>query len=140
MAVNGDPRALLGRLGERLAADYLVEKGYHIIEMNYRSSHGEIDLIAGDGDTLVFVEVRSKMSANFGLPIETIGTQKLDRVRKMAGEYLFKKSPSFRKSRIDVIGILFKEYEDPEIHHLSSIYMKGADDDIEGDNHLHNRD
>ena len=66
------PVQSLGREGERLAAEYLEKKGYKVVASRFRLFHGEIDLIAWDGDTLVFVEVKARTSDDFGLPEESV--------------------------------------------------------------------
>jgi len=79
-------RKSLGNLGENLALKHLKNKGYRIIERNFRSKFGEIDIIALDGDFLVFIEVKTRWSEKFGLPEEAITPWKIRRVIK-AGQY-----------------------------------------------------
>jgi len=76
----------LGILGEDLAAEFLRKNGYKILERNFRSKFGEIDIIAQDKDTLVFVEVKTRWSEKFGLPEEAITPWKIKKIKK-AGEY-----------------------------------------------------
>ena len=76
-----------GILGEKLARDFLKERGYHIIETNYRCPHGEIDIVAKDKDSLVFIEVRAKRSLEFGSPEESITPAKKEKVRATAYHY-----------------------------------------------------
>ncbi len=70
-----------GILGEKLARDFLKERGYHIIETNYRCPHGEIDIVAKDKDSLVFIEVRAKRSLEFGSPEKSITPAKKEKIR-----------------------------------------------------------
>ncbi|MDD4665637.1 MAG: YraN family protein [Clostridia bacterium] len=102
-------RISLGKKAEELAAAYLLEQGYRIIERNFRCSFGEMDIIAEDADVLVFVEVRSKQSSFFGLPQETVTWVKQQKLRRLAGYYLKIKTAGDKKCRFDVIGILFDQ-------------------------------
>ncbi len=94
-----------GILGERLARDFLVEKGYSILETNFRSPEGEVDIVAQDKDCLVFVEVRTKRSHSFGTPEESITPTKMEKLRIAAAYYrqLHDDSPSL--CRIDVVAV-----------------------------------
>jgi len=76
-----------GILGEKLAKDFLARKGYRIIETNYRCSHGEMDIIARKKDCLVFIEVRTKTSREFGSPEESITSTKKERLIAVAEHY-----------------------------------------------------
>ena len=74
----------LGRRGEDLAAQFLADAGYTVIDRNWRCARGEIDLVALDGNDTVFVEVKTRSSTAFGHPFEAITTQKLARLRRLA--------------------------------------------------------
>ena len=76
-----------GILGEQLARDFLENKGYDILETNFRCPHGEIDIVAMDKDCLVFVEVRTKKSLSFGTPEESITPAKMQKLRATAEHY-----------------------------------------------------
>lgn len=76
-----------GILGERIACEFLGKNGYDIIETNYRCTEGEIDIVARQQDTLVFVEVRTKKSRKFGSPEESITRIKKERLRALAERY-----------------------------------------------------
>ena len=78
----------LGDAAEARAAAYLAAHGYQIVERNFRAKVGEIDIIAKDGDTVVFVEVRSRSSAAFGLPQETVGAAKRRKLQLTAQLYV----------------------------------------------------
>ncbi|MDP2630229.1 MAG: YraN family protein [Candidatus Uhrbacteria bacterium] len=78
-----------GRNGERESVEYLRKKGYAIIERNYRAKGGEIDIIARVGDTLVFVEVKSRSSSRFGYPEEAVGMAKRRRIARVMRAYLY---------------------------------------------------
>jgi putative endonuclease len=76
-----------GILGEKLTCDFLGKNGYEIIETNYRCPDGEIDIIAIHGDTLVFLEVRTKRGDEFGTPEESIVPAKMEKLRTVAAHY-----------------------------------------------------
>ena len=76
-----------GILGEKLARDFLVEKGYAIVETNFRCPEGEVDIVAQDKDCLVFIEVRTKRSHSFGTPEESITPTKKEKLRIAAATY-----------------------------------------------------
>lgn len=109
-ATGGDRRQALGRRGERLAAAYLCKQGYTILEMNFRSRYGELDIIAFTGETLVFVEVKARLNRRFGEPFEAVTAGKQARIRRMARSWLARPaSRSFRTGfdlRFDVISIV----------------------------------
>ena len=96
-----------GKKGEFLAARYLEEKGYTVIARNYHSRYGEIDLIAKDEDTLVFVEVKYRSGASFGDPSEAVTAKKQERIRKTARYYLCARQLSEdTPCRFDVAAVL----------------------------------
>jgi ribonuclease HII len=94
-------RAALGKLGERLAAEYLEEQGYVICETNYRCSAGELDIVALDQGCLVFVEVRTRRSGRFGTPAESITRAKKKKLVEVAETYLQEHETSDLAWRID---------------------------------------
>ena len=95
----------VGILGEKLAKDFLKKKGYRIIETNYRSPEGEVDIIARHGDFLVFVEVRTRTSLEFGSPEESITPAKMERLKATAAYYQQTHSNLPPLLRIDVVAI-----------------------------------
>ncbi len=94
-----------GNLGERLAKDFLKKRGYHIIETNYRCPEGEIDIVARHKDYLVFIEVRTKTSLEFGSPEESITPAKKERMKATAAYYCQTHSNLLPLWRIDVVAI-----------------------------------
>jgi len=94
-----------GILGEKLAKDFLKKRGYHILETNYRCSHGEIDIVARDKDFLVFVEVRAKKSPEFGSPEESITPVKKERMKATAYYYRQTHTDLPPSWRIDVVAV-----------------------------------
>ena len=83
-----DPRQALGKLGERLAADYLRRQGYRIHETNFRCPFGELDIVASEGDVLAFVEVRTRRGDSHGSAQESVTPRKQHRLRQVAEAYL----------------------------------------------------
>ena len=99
-----EPTKAIGRKGEDLAADLCREKKYRIIETNYRTPFGEIDIIAKDGDVIVFIEVKTRSGDGFGAPFEAVTYRKRQKIKKVAMGYLKR----FREEvpcRFDVISI-----------------------------------
>jgi putative endonuclease len=94
-----------GILGEKLARDFLKKRGYRILEANYRCHEGEIDLVARHKDYLVFVEVRTKRSREFGTPEESITQTKKERLRAVAAHYQQIHSNLPQLWRIDVVAV-----------------------------------
>ena len=94
-----------GRAFEERAARELVRRGYRIVARNYRCRVGEIDLIARDGDTLVFVEVRSRASGAHGSALATVDVRKQARIARVAEHYVAAEKPRFATCRFDVVGV-----------------------------------
>lgn len=99
-------RQALGRWGEKMAEIFLIEKGLHFIARNFRSEFGEIDLIFKDGDSLVFVEVKTRQGKQFGFPEDSVHQNKQKRLVECAQNYLQLNEVGERDWRIDVIAIL----------------------------------
>jgi len=94
-----------GRNSEKRAASFLEKNGYTIIDKNYRCRQGEIDLIANDGDTLVFCEVKARSNKAFGTPLEGVTRAKVEKIRKTAEHYMHKKGITNVDCRFDVVAI-----------------------------------
>lgn len=107
---------IYGKRSEIIAADYLKNKGYTIIETNYKNKIGEIDIVAKDGDYIVFVEVKARISQKFGHPFDAIDGRKQQKIRSVASLYLVKNKKYNSKCRFDAISIL--GVENPEITHV----------------------
>lgn len=95
---------LIGSRGEDLAAEFLKDKGYRIIARNYKTPIGEIDIIAKDGRTLVFVEVKTRSNNSFGHPFEAVDARKRHKLKNLAMLYL-KKQKQDCAVRFDVLSI-----------------------------------
>ena len=100
-----DPRHLLGQAAERLAVEHLERLGYRIVERNHRTRYGELDIVACDDETLVFVEVKARRGA--GRPWDNLHERKQAQVRRMAAAYLaeVRDRPRSRSLRFDAIGV-----------------------------------
>ena len=95
--------------GEVAAREFLRAKGYVILEENYAGRAGEIDIIARDGETIVFVEVKARENTAFGQPIEAITSQKVRRIAITAQQYLVAKRLLGKDARFDVVEVLAGE-------------------------------
>ena len=108
--MTNDPRHRLGQLGEQLAAEHLVRRGFEIVERNYRTRWGELDIVAFDGRTLAFCEVKTRrVSPGRGSPFDALHAPKRAQVRKMAGSWLIdradrpvRRRAALRRDRGDV--------------------------------------
>jgi len=104
----------LGRTGERLAAEELSRRGYHILEKNFRCSYGEIDLVAEDAQDLIFVEVKTRRGSAYGLPEEAVTLRKQRKIVQVASYYLDLHTCSERSWRIDVVAVQLDRGGKPE--------------------------
>lgn len=108
-----DPRRTLGARGERVAEAHLAARGYRVLERNYRTRFGEIDLVVSDARSLVFCEVKTRLGRGFAgalRPLDAIGADKRRRVRTMAREWLAERparsrEPAGDELRFDAIGV-----------------------------------
>jgi putative endonuclease len=98
-------RQATGKSGEDRAVEALEGRGYAIVERRYRTRHGEIDIVARDGETLVFVEVKVRLTAEFGTAAEAVTPRKQRRVVRMATEYLARMRVRECRCRFDVVAI-----------------------------------
>lgn len=95
----------LGRTGEAIAVRYLRRKKYAILETRFRFLRGEIDIVARDGETLVFVEVKMRTGRGYGRPEESVTPGKQRQIRKVAEGYLLLRRPGDVACRFDVVAI-----------------------------------
>jgi putative endonuclease len=112
--------ALAGR-GENTAARYLRQIGYKIILRNYRSALGEIDIIARDGDTLVFVEVKTR-AYDDPTPEEQVNTTKQHQITKAAKTYLNRYGSSQPPARFDVVAVVWPADHEPIVRHIQNAF------------------
>jgi putative endonuclease len=110
--VGNDLRHELGSAGEQLAAEHLERLGYRILERNFRTRWGELDIVAFDGRTLAFCEVKSRRAGGrAGPPLEAVSAAKQAQVRRMAGRWLVdrRERPYADVLRFDAIGLTFDD-------------------------------
>jgi putative endonuclease len=129
--VSTDARQLLGRRGEQLAVDHLARRGFRILERNYRTRWGELDVIAFDGQILAFCEVKTRrartsaaVSSLGANPLDAVTPRKRSQVRKMAGQWLIERGdrPYAEVLRFDAIGVTF----DPSGDLVALEHLEGA--------------
>ena len=111
-----------GNYGEELACRFLKNLGYEIVEQNYQFGHGEIDIVAKDKETLVFVEVKYRQNLEYGPPELSIPISKQKQIRKTAEAYLYEKKIKDQTCRIDVIAILHLKDTQPQINHIINAF------------------
>ena len=115
-----DPQGL-GRRGEDAAAAYLQRCGMVVVQRNWRCRHGEIDIVARDGSTLVFCEVKTRRGTAFGVPVGAITRQKVARLRRLAALYLAEVGGHPGPVRIDAVGILWGRDDRLGVEHLRAV-------------------
>lgn len=116
-------RISLGKLGEQYAVDYLKKKGYAIRALNYRSTIGEIDIVAEQKGTLVFVEVKSRSSKRFGEGYEAVNAAKREKLRRLALDYLQREQVHGKALRFDVVSLLIsRQGELIELKHFEHAF------------------
>jgi putative endonuclease len=108
---------LLGSKGEDLAVKFLKRKGYGIVAKNYKTPIGEIDIVAKDGETLVFVEVKTRADNSFGHPFEAVNHRKREKLKKLALYFLKNCCKKELPSRFDVLSIHI-DGDSNEIEHI----------------------
>jgi putative endonuclease len=116
-----DVRRQLGDAGEDLAAAALKKQGYKILERNYVTPLGEIDLVARHGKIVVFIEVKTRRSGVFGGPGEAVHPAKQARLRRLADYYLKQKKLQSSPVRFDVVGVAF-EGDNPHIEIITNAF------------------
>jgi putative endonuclease len=116
-------RAEIGALGEQLAVDHLTSLGLRVLTRNWRCRYGELDVIAADdaARTVVFVEVKTRTSDQFGGVAQAVTPNKVRRLRRLAGLWLAARHGSWAAVRIDVIGVRIGRSRTPEITHLQGV-------------------
>lgn len=117
-----EQRLALGAYGEDVAAVYLREQGYALLERNFRCPLGEIDIIAKKHHDLIFVEVKTRRSTLFGLPQDAVGAHKQRQLLRSAQWYLKKPGVSRYHPRFDVIAILVQPGQTPKINHIQNAF------------------
>jgi len=114
----------LGKSGEDLAVSFLKKNGFEILERNYRFGHKEIDIIGKDKNTIVFIEVKSGRSKNFGSPQERVNLKKQKSMIEVAQDYIQKNDFRNFDFRFDVVAINF-EGANRRVEHIKNAFMVG---------------
>lgn len=115
-----DERRIFGNQGEALAADYLKSKGFRILERQFARPYGEIDLICLDGNEVVFVEVKSRRTNQYGYPEDSVTPKKIRHLLRVVEEYLLFSNLCESQWRIDVVAIEFY-CQPPQVTHIKAI-------------------
>lgn len=113
---------VLGRQGEELAAAYLRDRGYALLDRNWRCRDGEIDLVATDRDKLVVVEVKTRSGTEFGDPAEAVTVRKALQVRRVTQSWLAAHRIKWCEIRFDVVAVLMEPGEAPSVRHYESAF------------------
>ena len=111
----------LGSEGEDLAVRFLQKKGYRIVARNYKTPVGEIDIIARDGDTIVFIEVKTRTDISFGYPFEAVNKRKRQKLKNLALLYLKRKRKE-SPVRFDVLSIFCMDNGKKDIEHIKDAF------------------
>ena len=118
-------RSRLGARGEDIATAYLEAQGLRIVARNVRTRYGELDIVAADGATLAFVEVRTRRGTSFGTPEESLTPRKRQRLAELASAYVQEHELAERDWRIDVVAIRF-DGGAADIRHYRGIDVEGG--------------
>lgn len=113
-----------GKTGEDIACDYLRRKGYRILNRNYKTDLGEIDIVITDEITLIFVEVKSRTSDGFGMPSEAVGYFKRNKINQVASQYIKKFMLFDVDVRFDVVEVYLSENRVNHIENAFDSYLR----------------
>lgn len=119
---SSDPRKQLGDEGERRAARHLRSLGLKILAQHFLTPAGELDLIARDGKTIVFVEVKTRRDRRWSEPQDAVTPEKQRRLTRAAGWYLNQRGWLDRPCRFDVIAIILPATGEPELRHIPAAF------------------
>jgi putative endonuclease len=111
----------VGRYGEDVAAQHVLEAGWQVLDRNWRCRDGELDLVGLDGDELVVVEVKTRRSTAYGHPAEAVTRLKLARVRRLAAAWLAEHDQRVASVRVDVIAVLLPPRGAAVVEHLVGV-------------------
>lgn len=116
-------RRCLGNRGERVAEQYLVKQGLRVLARRLRSRRGELDLVALDGQQVVFVEVKTRLDHRAGHPVEAVGPDKQRKLTELALEFLKKHRLLGQPARFDIVAITWPENQrEPKIEHFRNAF------------------
>ena len=112
----------LGARGERIAAAYLTDAGFCLLDRNWRCREGELDLVAREGDALVFCEVKTRRGTGYGHPVEAVTPRKQARLRVLAQRWLAAHDEHAPDLRFDVVGVLVRTGAPALVTHLRGAF------------------
>jgi putative endonuclease len=118
----GGAKGAIGRFGEEVAARHLTGAGLRILDRNWRCAEGELDIVAADGDVLVFCEVKTRSGAGFGDPAEAVTAAKSARIRRLGLRWLAAHGIGWRDLRFDVITVLRRPEGGPLVRHIRDAF------------------
>jgi len=114
----------IGKYGEKIAKNFLIKRGFEILNMNWHYSRmSEIDIIASKDGILHFVEVKTRSNDKFGMPLEAVNKRKLNYIFQGALAYASKLAEKYKRIQIDAIGIMLFEDKEPEIKFIENISL-----------------
>jgi putative endonuclease len=113
----------LGTRGERIAAAYLTDAGLRLLDRNWRCREGELDIVARDGDALVFCEVKTRRGVGYGHPVEAVTYGKQRRLRTLAQRWLAAHDEHAPELRFDVVGVLVRPSRPALVTHLRAAFQ-----------------
>lgn len=111
----------VGRYGETVVARSLECDGWEVLARNWRTAHGELDLVARDGNTVVAVEVKTRRSTTHGSPLEAVTPAKVARLRSLLAAWLAEQAQSFPHMRIDVVGVMLPRSGAAQLEHVRGV-------------------
>ncbi|MCX7974190.1 MAG: YraN family protein, partial [Candidatus Aminicenantes bacterium] len=112
----------LGQRGEEIACQYLEKKGYKILVRGFRYRRVEIDLIARQGSSLVFIEVKTRRHNDFGYPEEAVNNLKMRNLKAAASAFLNQSKEKFKECRFDILSITYRTQKDYQIDHFEDAF------------------
>jgi len=111
----------MGAYGEEIAVRFLLDRGFTLVDRNWRCRHGEIDAVFTDQDAIVFVEVKTRRGLGFGAPAEAVDPRKVARLRRLAALWLAAHNTHADVIRFDVVAVLADGRRAPSVQHLLGV-------------------
>lgn len=112
----------LGRAGETIAANFLKQQGLAVLERNWRCPRGELDIIASDGDQVIFCEVKTRSGVDYGAPIDAVDARKVARLKELAREWLRAREVTGCRVRFDIVSVLWPPGGPVTIEHAEGAF------------------